>query len=169
MKQTIKTIGKIMLVSITAIFLHGCAGKDGAPGAQGPEGNANVTAMSYQILSSQWAYAAPNLWVGLADPDITNDILNSGAVLVYLDNGSNITELPITTYYISPTTYSETMTATHYAGTVQIDIADSDGGTPNATGTVIFKIVVMSSRHMLQNPHINFHDYTSVQKAFNLK
>ncbi len=167
MKQTIKTIGKIMLVSITAIFLHGCAGKDGAPGAQGPEGNANVTAMSYQILSSQWAYASPNLWVDLIDPDITADIINSGAVLVYSNSVGDVTQLPFT-YYPS-TSYSETMSAVHYVGNVQINIVDSDGATPNAPGDLIFKVVVMSSRHMLQNPHINFHDYTSVQKAFNLK
>ena len=167
--KTTKSIVMTMLVGVSAIVLNGCSGRDGAPGAQGPEGNANVLTMGYSILPSQWAYSSPVLWVDLVDPDITSNIMNSGAVLVYMESGGNTTQLPITSFYTSPATYTETMTATHYLGNVEIDIEDSDAGAPGTPGPISFKVVTMSSRKLLQNPHINFKDYESVRRAFNLK
>ncbi len=166
MKKT-KSIIMATLIGVSALVLNGCSGKDGAPGAQGPEGNANVLTMAYSILPSQWAYSSPVLWVDLIDNDITADIMNSGAVLVYMENGSYTTQLPYT--YYPTTTYSETMSAIHYLGNVEIDIQDSDAGTPGTPGPISFKVVTLSSRKMLQNPHVNFKDYESVKRAFNLK
>ena len=165
--RTTKSIIITLLIGVSAIVLNGCSGRDGAPGAQGPEGNANVLTMGYSILPSQWAYSSPVLWVDLVDPDITADIMNSGAVLVYKENGSFTTQLPYT--YYPTTSYTETMSATHYVGNVEIDIEDSDGAAPATPGPITFKVVTMSSRKLLQNPHINFKDYESVRRAFNLK
>lgn len=166
MKKTIKTIGMAVVMSITAILFNGCAGKDGAPGAQGPQGNANV--LSYTFSVSSWTYTAPNLWADLVDPDITSDVINNGAVLVYINNGGNLTQLPYT--YYPTNTYSETMSAIHSVGNVQINLTDSDLNPPGIpSSTLVFKVVTLPSRKPLSNPHINFKDYESVKKAFDLK
>ena len=170
MKKTITTIGMAMLVCVTAIVFNGCKGKDGAPGAQGPagpQGNANVDYMVFQVSASNWAYSSPSYFVNLIDPMVTADILNTGAVLVYADDGVTVTQLPLTIYPSS--TYSETWTPYESINNVQVQVTDSDLTAPNNPGSILFKVVVMASKSLLQNPHINFKSFESVKAAFHLK
>ncbi len=155
------------MFTLTVLMFGACTKpKDGAPGAQGPQGNANVQSNTFTVTS--WGYTAPDYYVNLSESSITQDIINTGAVLVYQTNGTTNVQLPYTVYPNS--TYSETWVSLITVGNVKILVEDSDQTQPNNPGAGIqFKVVVMASRSMLQNPHVNFKDFESVKKAFNLK
>ena len=155
------------MFALTVLMFGACSKpKDGAPGAQGPQGNANVQSSTFTVTS--WGYTAPDYHVDLAVSSITQDIINSGAVLVYQTDGSINVQLPYTFY--PNANYSETWTPAITLGNVKIIVEDSDQTQPNNPGAgVMFKVVVMASRSMLHNPHIDFKNFASVEKAFNLK
>ena len=75
-----------------AMLVFGCS-KDGATGAQGATGNANVQSVTVDVIASQWSYASNiNQWgFGISAPLITTSILNSGLVHVYMTTDSTIT------------------------------------------------------------------------------
>ncbi len=168
MKKQLQKIGIVVLMSISALVFNGCKGKDGATGPAGTDGNANVHSLIFTTTSASWAYTAPTYYVNLVDPQVTSDILGTGAVLVYVTGGGGSnTQLPYT--YFPSTAYSETMAAVIALNQVQIQVTDSDLAAPNNPGALSFKVVTMSSRMMLTNPHVNFQDYESVKQAFHLK
>jgi hypothetical protein len=79
---------KKLLAYCTAILLISSCGKDGAPGPQGPSGNANVHSSTFVVTNSQWQTTGTSgtdyeKFIDLNDPYITQDILDNGAVLVY--------------------------------------------------------------------------------------
>lgn len=155
------------MFALTVLLFGACSKpKDGAPGAQGPQGNANVQSSIYTVTS--WGYTAPEYYVNLTVSAITQDIINTGAVLVYQTTGAADVQLPYTWY--PSASYSETWTPLITLSNVKIVVTDSDLTQPANPGAgVQFKVVVMASRSMLQNPHINFKNFASVKKAFNLK
>ncbi|MDP1747567.1 MAG: hypothetical protein Q8L90_18475 [Bacteroidota bacterium] len=155
------------MFALTVLLFGACSKpKDGAPGAQGPQGNANVQSSTFTVTS--WGYTAPYYYVDLPVSSITQDIINTGAVLVYLKDGSANVQLPYTWY--PNANYSETLTPLITLGNVRILVEDSDQTQPDNPGAGDqFKVVVMASKSMLRNPHIDFKNFASVEKAFNLK
>ncbi|WP_295122821.1 collagen-like protein [uncultured Chitinophaga sp.] len=81
---------------------NGTNGATGATGAQGPEGNANVKVDNFSLVSTDWVYNSIYWFTttnGVAQGQITkyhtrnnaavtNDILNTGMVLVYFQSSS---------------------------------------------------------------------------------
>lgn len=154
------------MFALTVLLFGACSKpKDGAPGAQGPQGNANVQSSTFTVTS--WGYTAPYYYVELPVSSITQDIINTGAVLVYLKDGTTNVQLPYTFY---PTaTYSRTISTIIEFGKVTIYVEDSDQTQPSDPGAGQFKVLVMASKSMIQNPDIDFKNFESVKKAFNLK
>jgi hypothetical protein len=162
MKYT-KTISKLLLL-VTITFFSSCK-KEGPAGLAGKDGNANV--VSSTITSSSWAYTAPS-WATTFDyPAITQDIINSGAVLVYLKVGNNYNQLPLTFYQTS--SYSSTIEVSTFVGGLSLLWTDSDLTQPNNPGSPTFKIVVIASSGMIQNPNVDYSNYEDVKATFNLK
>lgn len=165
MKKTI-IIG---MYALTLLTFGACKkAKDGAPGAQGPQGNANVDYSIFNVPASSWGYTSPSYYAALIVPSITQDIIDKGAVLVYYQTGTNTyTQLPLT--FFPTATYSELWEVVSSLNQVQVQITDSDLTAPNAPPACTFKVVTMASRSMLSKPNVDFRNFESVKNAFNLK
>jgi hypothetical protein len=138
--------------------------KKGPEGPAGKDGNSNVVSSS--ITSGNWTYDEPSWVQTFTYPAITSDILNSGAVLVYVQSASNYYQLPYT-YYPS-SVFSKTITYVHYLGGLKVFVTDSDLTQPNNPGSLTFKVVVIASSDLIRNPNVDLTDYKAVKSAFNI-
>ena len=143
----------------------GPAGTNGTNGINGTNGNANVVSSS--ITTASWTYVAPSWEMSFTYPAINQDILDNGAVLVYVKSGSNYYQLPYTFYPSS--SYSRTYTFVHYLGGLKVFVTDSDLTQPTNPGTLTFKVVAIAASGKMANPNLNYDDYNAVKKAFNLQ
>ena len=80
MKNQFRASTIVLLASI-AIIINGC--KKGDEGAPGKDGSANVTAYTYSISTSTWAYSSPEWYCNLSLPELTAANLNSASVQAY--------------------------------------------------------------------------------------
>lgn len=165
-----KNMKKIIIIGayvLTVLMFDACTkAKDGAPGAQGPQGNANVGYAIYNVAASDWGLTSPIYHVTLNAPQVTQDILNKGAVLVYANVSGSSVQLPYT--YYPTATYSETWQPTFTLGQVEISITDSDLTNPAAPGAYTFKVVVIAASGLIAHPHVNWKNYSEVKTTFNL-
>ena len=164
MKTKITTVGLCILMGVTALVFNGCKGKDGAPGAQGPEGNATVISDTATVPSWLWALAFGNQYhCSITDHSITQSIIDNGVVLVYEEAGINAWR-PL------PYTFTTTSRSCYFAvGFVYIESTNTDGTAPTNPGTIKYRIVVMSKRSMKSHPTVDYKNYAEVKQAFNLK
>jgi len=139
------------------VTVTGPAGKDGI------DGNANVVSSS--ITSGSWSFVSPSWSQSFTYSAITQDILDNGAVLVYVASGVNYYQLPYTFYPTS--SYSRTYNYVHYLGGLKVYVTDSDLNTTEP-GTLKFKVVVIEASGLMKNPNVDLNNYQAVKKAFNL-
>jgi hypothetical protein len=171
MKKTIKTITTVIagLALTLGLTLTSCqkgeTGPAGPAGTNGTNGNANVVSSS--ITTSAWSYVSPSWEMTFTYPAITQNILDKGAVLVYVQSGTNYYQLPYTLY--PQNTYSRTYTFVHYLGGLKVFVTDSDLTQPSNPGSLTFKVVVIAASQIDENPNVNYDNYEEVKKAFNLK
>jgi hypothetical protein len=98
--------------------------------------------------------------------DITQEILDKGAVMVYMDNGNNEwIALPCTIPIDG--NYSSTYTPVHSLGKVRVWKTDTDLLTIDP-GITNMKVVVVSEHGLAQKPDLDWTDYDAVSKALNL-
>jgi hypothetical protein len=135
----------------------------GPAGEDGKDGNANVVSSS--ITSGSWSFVSPSWSQSFSYSAITQDILDNGAVLVYVASGVNYYQLPYTFYPTS--SYSRTYNYVHYLGGLKVYVTDSDLNTPEP-GTLKFKVVVIEASGLMKNPNVDLNNYQAVKKAFNL-
>ena len=135
----------------------------GPAGEDGKDGNANVVSSS--ITSGSWSFVSPSWSQSFTYSAITQDILDNGAVLVYVASGVNYYQLPYTFYPTS--SYSRTYNYVHYLGGLKVYVTDSDLNTPEP-GTLKFKVVVIEASGQIKNPNVDLNNYQAVKKAFNL-
>ena len=164
-----KTKFILSVLTLTILVVSSCKKpKDGEPGPKGADGNANVTYSIFNVSASSWGYTTPTYYAVLNDPNITSDIINKGAVLVYLQVGTGTyTQLPLT--FFPSASYAELWEVVTAVNQVQVQITDSDLTAPAPPPACTFKVVCIASRSMLSNPDIDFKNFESVKKAFNLK
>ena len=147
---------------------QGPSGDQGIQGIPGQDGNANVHSYTYDVFTSDWNQVAPNYGVDLSVPEITQSILDDGAVLVYLSNGSGgWMPLPYTSWYSG---YARLYKANILYEDVTIWVLDSDlTQTPNP-GDRTFKIVVIGGSVASKMPsNIDLNNYEQVAKYLKLK
>ena len=161
MKKNNQLILSAIILCITLFF--SCS-KEGPVGEAGQDGNANV--VSSTITSSAWVYNDPYWEITFSYSAITQDIINNGAVLVYIVEGGRNYQLPITIYQSS--SYSTSVGLDAFVGGITINWSDSDLTQPDNPGTTTFKIVVISADGLIQNPNLDVYNYNEVQKAFEL-
>jgi hypothetical protein len=151
------------------LFLISC-GKDGAIGPEGPAGkdgtNGNANVVSSTLTSSAWTYNDPSWEISFTYEAITQDIIDHGAVLVYVGDGSTYIQLPVTFYFSS--SYSSTLDFVTYVGGLKVRQADSDLTQPDNPGSMTFKIVVIAASTLKKGIEINLNDFEEVKKAFGL-
>lgn len=109
-------IYRIVLFIAVIALLPGCS-KEGPQGPQGPQGNANVQSIFYDTNDNSWASSDGGItWnASFAVPEITADVLNNGAVLVYQ------------VYSINGVTYNEQVPTYYPANSFNISAVVSVG------------------------------------------
>lgn len=168
---------KIILLSAVFIaMLTGCkketgpVGPTGPQGPQGIQGNANVHSYSFAAAPNNWntTSSPPAYFVSLSVPELTSEIMNSGAVLVYMQvaGNTNYTQLPVTSYVSSG--YSETFEVSNTVGVVKVFRSNSSLTLPPAlTTNVTFKVIVIAAGLEAANG-IDLSNYTTVKERWNL-
>lgn len=164
MKNPIFRNTLILSVIIMAVF-NSCQ-KEGPVGPAGTDGNANVQSSTVWITT--WYYTAPSYYADIYYAAITQDIIDRGAVLVYVETGTNTwSQLPLTFYTSS--TYSSTLEVVSSPNNVRIFWTDSDLAQPLTPPTLRFKIVVIAASGMPLYNSLSTKNYETIQETFDLK
>lgn len=127
----------VMLLSLMVVFsscrrdpVEGPRGPQGPPGPPGAGGG--IVSDIYTVRESDWIFEDPSYFGDIEIPDLTEDIVNNGIVLVYLKVDDNtFTQLPLTFYESDE--YASTLEVISFPQLVSIVWTDSDlldGGTP---------------------------------------
>ncbi|UKN02234.1 hypothetical protein K6119_01715 [Paracrocinitomix mangrovi] len=103
--------------------------------------------------TANWQLSGYNYYTTFNVPDITQDVVDVGAVLVYALTANNTYELmPFTIYQSS--SYSTTISFVYTVGNVTIWWADSDQSQPSFPWIDTFKIVVIKHKNQVNDPEI---------------
>jgi hypothetical protein len=127
-------------------------GKDGVDGQDGQDGNANVVSITKTIAPSDWIATGTlgedlYFYYEISIPEITDDIVQNGAVIIYYkDIYGSYHALPVTYYfYVSSVDYyyHSTIRYSYQIGKVRIELEDSDLNTYRLEESAEFKIVII--------------------------
>lgn len=177
MKKINKTIMTVIAgVALTlGLTLASCAkkgdtGPAGPAGTNGTNGNANVKSKTIFVAGSEWINSPGESSVTKIVSEISTDIVNTGAVLVYIDNGgNNWTALPATTTSTTGLVISFGYDIEPGKLILTAEVNANITLTASAFGNTNFRIVNIAGSGRLANPNLNYNDYNAVKKAFNLK
>jgi len=150
--------------------VQGPAGPQGSSGPQGTTGNANVNTIIENIASGNWVLSGNTYYVDITVSEINSDIINTGAVSIFMESTTQTgiwLNMPWIEY--GSATYFSTYNYNYGLGGVRIFKSDSDLTAPSNPGVRKFKIVVIASSGIAQNPDVDLKDYNAVKVAFNLK
>jgi hypothetical protein len=121
-------------------------------------GNTDISSDTY---TTTWTYQDPSYYCDLNVPEITQDIVDNGAVFVYMSNGNSAwTALPCTIPIDG--SYSSTYTPVHFVGGVRIWKTDTDLLTLDP-GSSTFKVVVVSDHGLAKRPNLDWENYNEVK------
>ena len=183
MKTCINLI--FMFFAVLAVF--SCRGEDGEKGEQGPPGSANViysdwfTATSY---TSSTVFGITNLTYVKDAPQITQDILDKGVVLVYGNLSGyvstvwpvgQVSQLPIAlTYVQSGQTMTDTWSAIQTVGKMTIKFVNDKNlytSTGLATTHKFRYIIIIPGGQPIGKSSIDYSkmSYEEVCERFNIK
>ena len=158
MRKTITNIGMVMLMSITAILFNGCKGKDGAPGATGPAGNANVHSGTVSVTPGSWSNPQTGEYTAaFSDPSLTNATVDGVEAFISPD-GVTWLAIPQTSLLVN----GDNMSYAYQNGAVTFIYLYTSA----PTVTVYLKVVVIPPA-LRTNPNVNYKNYESLKKAFN--
>lgn len=139
-------------------------GPEGPQGEPGEDGNANV--ISTTITVSDWTtWGSGRYYTEVAIPEITQDIIDHGAVVVYMAEWEYWLALP---FSWNP---DNNVTLSYYyaikAGMIDFEISRSDQASDDP-GTKEFKIVIIGGSALAAHPDLNLDDYQAVKAEFGL-
>ena len=147
---------------------NGATGSTGATGTTGGTGNANVHSRLFTI--SSWSpndIFNPSEWnTTLVDTDITQSIVDSGAVIVYYKSSGYWNTLPYAELVFATVTHD--FAYKYKTDSLFIKATSSNLSFPSSPGTRNFKIVTIAASAALAHLHVNWNDYEEVQQTFNL-
>jgi len=163
------------IIAIAAIFgvFVGCQkaqkGEAGTPGIDGKNGNANVTSITLNATS--WSWDATNYWRSATWSGIsqlTANVVNNGAVMLYQNDGSgNFIALPLTGNITA--TVQEHDFFKYGVNTIQVVIENSDLSDPNPPTSLSYKLVCIPQAIIKSNPNIDIRNYNEVKQVLNLQ
>jgi len=115
---------------------------------------------------ASWTYSAPSYYGDISNSAITQDVLDNGAVLVYLNaSNNNWNQLPLTIYTSS--SFSSTLQVSNSLGNVRIFWTDSDLTQPSTPPSLTFKVVVLTPKILSENPDLDLNNYEEVKSLIN--
>lgn len=176
MKSILKAVGLLILAS-GLFFMSSCRKDKYQPkGYYQPAGDYGNTAInSFTFLPDNWMiddttgnnfqYVTFKDWSG-----ITQSVIDNGAVMAYIGNGTAWIALPVTTADSKFGTLS--FSYIYSQGSITILLHGYDLNvetTPNDFSGLKFKIVTITGVGLGANPELDYTNYTEVKKAFNLK
>ena len=162
---------KKLLVYFSIIVLLSSCAKDGDPGAQGPTGNANVKSKTFTITPGQWQSSGTvgtdyYKFIDLAFSEITQSVIDNGAVLVYLkaSNGS-IGQIPVN---LPLSGNSINFLPSAVVGTATVELFLGDYQVPNISINYEFKVVAIDGTARITHPEIDWNDPFSISKGLQI-
>jgi hypothetical protein len=125
-------------------------------------GNTDIISDTYTV---SWTFDDPSYKTQISESLITQDIIDNGAVMVYMSNGNGgWIALPYT--LPQDATYSSTYSFVLYDGGLTVWKTDTDMLTLDP-GTTTFKVVILSQHGLIQHPGLDLTDYEAVEKELN--
>ncbi|MFN0187838.1 MAG: hypothetical protein ACKVQV_03985 [Bacteroidia bacterium] len=162
---------KKLLVFFSIIVLLSSCAKDGDPGAQGPTGNANVKSKTFTITPGQWQSSGTAgtdyyKFIDLAFSEITQSVIDNGAVLVYLkaSNGS-IGQIPVN---LPISGNSINFLPSAVVGTATVELFLGDYQVPNISINYEFKVVAIDGTARITHPEIDWNDPFSISSGLQI-
>lgn len=171
MKKTIASGFKLTALTLLGLALSfsSCkkeTGPAGAQGTAGKDGNANVKNSTIFVNANEWIYAPGICKVTKLVPEITQDIIDKGAIIIYSEGvaSGSWDALP----YSSAETSGLVLTFGFniQAGKLNLEVTFNQNQTLPA-GTLTssnFKLVLISGSARAANPNVNFKNYKEVEK-----
>jgi hypothetical protein len=139
MKKTVNTKIFSLLLLFLCLAFNSCkknvAGPQGDPGTPGGQGNLKQSDRSFTILSTSWSFNGGWYACDVYCPELTQDVIASGEIKVYMKVNSQWWSLPYTVGDIFMEQASET-------GTLHLKYSKVHGGPPPAPAQTTFRIVV---------------------------
>ena len=150
------------------VLVTSCRGRDGRDGR-----DANVASSTLTVNTNDWYWDKTSWRVDIDYNNITQNINNYGAVLVYMENNSTWRQLPMTFYYSfevgSDVEYrSSSLEVSSYDKGLSIFWTESDFYDGYRPETHRFKIVVIEASIYAARSDVDFSDYEAVKKAFDI-
>ncbi|MCW5898754.1 MAG: hypothetical protein KIT10_05735 [Flavobacteriales bacterium] len=154
-----KTLSTIALFC-GAVLLSSCTkeGPEGPAGPQGPQGNANVQSLTFSASPGDWSSISGGYAINRNVPIVTSGIASTGAVLVYLQSGSQWVAIPLT---ISGVTWL------YGYGTGQVQIEVNSAAAPSQV--TVWKVVAIASSGMITDSGVDVTNYDEVRDYFGLE
>lgn len=171
----------IIAVFLTSLaLLSSCKGDRGPAGTAGQDGNANVQSATIETKFSDWDWSDEAMnWAIAFDWDaIGTDMVDYGALLVYLENPSSEIyawhQLPMT--MVMTDSYSSVLETSYYAYGFSIFWTNSDLQKHRDVlqsyydqEPMMFKVVLIDATSYASHPDIDYSDYEKVANAFGLE
>lgn len=176
MKKLIKTLS---LLGVVFAFFS-CRGPQGVPGPAGQDGNANVQSATVETAFSNWEWSdqASNWAISFDWGDIDVNIVDYGALLVYVENPSSEVyawhQLPLT----MPITdsFSAVLETSYYDGGFSIFWTNTDLQKHAdvlesfySMEPMLFKVVLIDATSYAAHPDCDYSDFEEVKNTFNIK
>ena len=155
---------KLLPVFALLLLTLGC---EGPTGPKGKDGNANVHTRFYTATSTDWDLSGSSYTIQLTNTDITQSIVDNGAVLVYMKTANTSWELLPVTLYISSSSIL-IFSAVYDLNTVAIFATNNSGAALSPNFTINFKFVTIASLGK-NSADVNWKDYNEVKQKFNLQ
>ncbi len=154
----------ILLFAVVFAFASCKKGDTGPAGANGTNGNANVTNSTFTVATSSWVLTGNEYDATLNVPSINQSIIDKGAVNIYVSSdGITWTAMPFSVQgYEFNYNYS--------LSTVKIAFSLDSGNIPSsAPNNDKFKVVVIASSGLIAHPNVNLNNYNDVKAAYQLQ
>ncbi|MGY6560946.1 MAG: hypothetical protein ACXITV_02455 [Luteibaculaceae bacterium] len=161
---TVLMLGALFLVSSCTREVEGPPGRDG---------NANVNSRTVTINPNDWIIDGNSQIADIIMPTLTADILNNGAVLAYMEFGSNIwLHLPTTiqlfdeqaeeNFFVTLEVESSIGLVSIYWSELDLEFLASNPGTQR------FRIVTIGGNSLRESPEVDFSNYNQVKEVFQI-
>lgn len=142
---------KLLTLAVLALLVFtGCE-----KGPKGDPGNANVIGTNALIYyPGDWTLTQSGLYVSIDAPDVTQDVVDYGTVMGYMQTQSN-------TWMPMPLTIGNvTFTYSFYPGGIDVDVV----GTSTMATAVSFRFVIIPSSVRKANPNADWSNYSQVEQ-----
>lgn len=173
-----KTLRKISLFFVMSLFtIVSCQGPKGEPGPPGRDGSANVQSGTVKVSAADWNWDenACNWYLDLEWDAINYNIVDYGAVLVYMENPGADSyawhQLPLTLY--PDDQYSATLETVYYDYALTIYWTNSDlqkhqNPCDFYNSDMEFKVVLIDALIFTEYQNEDLSNYETVKKLFNI-